>query len=330
MSIYYNTVITQEGLRASIENCRDRNGFSIRLNSIEVVSGSRVVGRFPCTGILRGSNSITVNALVTGTETYDITQINLIDGISGKVFANVKRKDDAVIDTVNNGKTTVLLFTVGFIGVPKNTVTIKVNQGNNLVDSHNNDELAHYEKIGDMLNLDDVVYADSSQTRADSNKIASAQTGFDFQKNHKKYEDDVKKIEQTTSSDGSYNDISQTIHKDTIIMPNGMCHQILEIRNVNMLDRAIVKHLWGHVSSMTINLPRPMSNILDVQVNMTMEHDNNFHLSNNVASAFLCSWDVSEQVKIGGGVVKILFSQIRNVNASLPVNIRVCVKGVLA
>ena len=328
MSIQYNTVITQEGLQASIENSKDRNGFSIRINSVEIISGNRSMGRFPCTGILRGSNSITVNALVTGNERYDITQINLIDGISGKVFANIKRQDNGVIDNVSDGKTTVLLFTVGFMGLPENTVTVKVNQGNDLIEAHNNSDLAHINRTSKMLDNVDVIFADSSQLEALPTKLASARTGAEIRKKFERLEPETRNIQHYTTSSGNYTDSFQTTHQDAIIMPDGMMYQTVEMRNVKMGDRSVVKHLWEHVTYMDIPLMREMRQIIDVQVSLSMEHNDNYHPSRNVAAAFICSWDVTLQKILGNRTVRALFCQFRDVNTSIPVNVRIFVKGI--
>ena len=328
MSIQYNTVIAQEGLQASIENSKDRNGFSIKINSVEIMSRDKSMGRFPCTGILRGSNSITVNALVTGDERYDITQINLIDGISGKVFANVKRQDDGVIDNISDGKTTVLLFTVGFMGLPENTVTVKVNQGNDLIAAHNNSDLAHINRTSKMLDNVDVIFADSSQQEAPPNKLASARTGVEIRKKFERLEPETRNVQHYTTSSGNYTDIFMTIHQDAIIMPDGMMYQTAEMRNVNMSDRSVVKHLWELVTYMDIPIMREMKQIIDVQVSLTAEHPDNYHPLRNVAAAFLGSWDVTMQKNLGNKMVRVLFSQFRNVNTSIPVNVRIFVKGI--
>ena len=328
MSIQYNTVITQDGLQASIENSKDRNGFSIRINSVEIISGNRSMGRFPCTGILRGSNSITVNALVTGNERYDITQINLIDGISGKVFANIKRQDNGVIDNVSDGKTTVLLFTVGFMGLPENTVTVKVNHGNDLIEAHNNSDLAHINRTSKMLDNVDVIFADSSKLEAIPTKLASARTGAEIRKKFERLESETRNIQHYTTSSGNYTDSFQTTHQDAIIMPDGMMYQTVEMRNVKMWDRSVVKHLWEHVTYMDIPLMREMRQIIDVQVSLTIEHNDNYHPSRNVAAAFICSWDVTLQKILGNRTVRALFCQFRDVNTSIPVNVRIFVKGI--
>ena len=258
-------VITSEGLQASIENSKDRNGFSIRINSVEIISGDKSMGRFPCTGILRGSNSITVNALVTGNERYDITQINLIDGISGKVFANVKRQDDGVIDTVNNGKLGVYVnIPVRFGTLEANIVTV-VQEGNSSRLEHMKSPDAHSIILRNKLRKSMLV--DNLTTESNEHFLAASQ-GFAL----KKYVEAIEsKIMPSVQADKHMNHSGADVYGEVVKFADGYKIQTFKMIGVRIIDlgdamqngRLIQLPLWEGFERKILNVTVGLSNAVE-------------------------------------------------------------------
>ena len=260
-------IITSEGLQVSNSNPPLKSGHKISINKIEIVSHGVVKSRFPCTGILRGSNSITVNALVTGTETYDITQINLIDGISGKVFANVKRKDDAVIDTVNNGKLGVYVnIPVRFGSLSDNVVTIEQDGDSNLT-RHINSNDAHSFALRRKVKKEYGVRNLNDESNID---FLDASLGVELKKMVESLESKLKPTIKNYQAE-IFNNIN--VSGKVINFSDGYKVQIFELTDVRIIDLGEQFH---HGRNIHLNLwERFGRKILNAHVSISNNTDNN-------------------------------------------------------
>lgn len=121
------TNITQEGYQKALQNAPNRNGFRIELTQVDVYTNNIKKGRFPVFGVVADArrNHLRVRGKITSTsEEYSYNRIDLIDGISGVVFATVKRPDNNVIDFVSPHKESTFSFDLTFSSVAADRITI--------------------------------------------------------------------------------------------------------------------------------------------------------------------------------------------------------------
>ena len=258
-------VITSEGLQVSNSNTPLPSGHKIRISHIEVISNGTVKGRFPCTGILRGSNSITVNALVTGNERYDITQINLIDGISGKVFANIKRQDNGVIDTINNGKLGVYVnIPVRFGTLEANLVTV-VQDGNSRHLEHTKSPDAHSIILRNKLRKSMLV--DNLTTESDDNFLAASQ-GFVLSQYVETIES---KIKPSVQPNKRMKHRGADVYGEVVKFADGYKIQTFRMQGIRVIDLGDVMHngrliqlpLWEGFERKILNVTVGLSNAVE-------------------------------------------------------------------
>ena len=153
-----SVIITTAGINAAKNNIPDKNGFSIVIKYADVYSDGVKKGRFDATGIVSGSqNQITVRSTITSaTEEYTYNEVHLIDGISGVVFATVKRKDGKNFDFVSPLKKSLLVFGLTFSSLANEKVTVQFLENFTMfveLDEHIKDENAHHELFAKKVNI---------------------------------------------------------------------------------------------------------------------------------------------------------------------------------
>ena len=159
------STITTQGYEKAASNAPNKNGFRIELTQAEVWANGVRKTIVPVSGVASGAgNQIRVRCTITSErDEYSYNELRLIDGISGVVFAIMKRADNGTIDFVSPYKKSVFSYAMTFASLPDAQVTILADNGQAAVlaelDAHKIDSNAHKTLFDLKVNKTDLASA---------------------------------------------------------------------------------------------------------------------------------------------------------------------------
>ena len=176
------STITTQGYEKAASNTPNKNGFRIELTQAEVWANGIRKTIVPVSGVASGAgNQIRVRCTITSErDEYSYNELRLIDGISGVVFAIMKRADNGTIDFVSPYKKSVFSYAMTFTSLPDAQVTILADNGQAAVlaelDAHKTDENAHQALFNLKVNKTDLATASEAGVMKVLNVLNSMDT----------------------------------------------------------------------------------------------------------------------------------------------------------
>ena len=176
------STITTQGYEKAASNTPNKNGFRIELTQAEVWANGIRKTIVPVSGVASGAgNQIRVRCTITSErDEYSYNELRLIDGISGVVFAIMKRADNGTIDFVSPYKKSVFSYAMTFTSLPDAQVTILADNGQAAVlaelDAHKTDENAHQALFNLKVNKTDLATASEAGVMKVLNVLNSTDT----------------------------------------------------------------------------------------------------------------------------------------------------------